>query len=239
MRTWWCPAWLVSLALLSSAVPAGYHGDPPQEALGTISGAVLFTGNVPLPREIMTTDGGIIKHSDLVVDPKTNGLRHVVVILEDEPARRKLQKAGAVLLDQRDMVFLPRVVAVQHGQAVRFENNDLCNHSVMASATVEDDQFNLFVTQEKPVEHVFAVQKHPVQIGCSIHPWMRAWVFIVPHPWFAVTDEKGRFSIDRVPPGKYTLLLRHPDTGHLERRPVEVDGGKRTELKVEWSKAGE
>jgi plastocyanin len=239
MRTWSCPVWLLSLALLSSAVLAGYHGDPPQEAPGTIGGVILFTGKLPPPREIMTTDGGIIKHSDLVVDPKTKGLRHVVAILEDAPARPKLQKAAAVLVDQRDMVFLPRVVAVQHGQAVRFENNDLFNHSVMASSTVTDDQFNLFVAQARPVEHVFAVQKHPVQIGCSIHPWMRAWVFVSPHPWFAVTDEKGRFSIERVPPGKYKLLLRHPDTGHLERRQVEVDVGKSTELKVEWSKAGE
>src|SRR5260370_26930750 len=129
------------------------------------------------------------------------------------------------------MVYLPRGVAVKPGQPVRFENNDLCNHSVMASSTVKEDQFNLFVAQEKPVEHFFAVQKHPIQIGCSIHPWMRAWVFVVPHPWFAVTDEKVRFSIERVPPGKYKLLLRHPDTGNLERRPVEVNGGKRTELK--------
>jgi len=223
---------LALMAFLSLAISAASQENP-----GTITGVVLFTGNVPAPKNIVTTDGGIIKHSDLVVDPKTKGLRFVVATLEDAPVQPKLKKANPVLLDQKDMVFLPRVVAVQHGQAVQFDNSDLCNHSVMAASTVREDQFNLFVAQGKPIEHVFSVQKHPVQISCSIHAWMRAWVYVVPHPWFAITDEKGRFSIERVPPGKYTLLLRHADSGQLERRHVEIASGKVTEVKVEWSNA--
>jgi hypothetical protein len=66
---------------------------------------------------------------------------------------------------------------------------------------------------------------------------MRAWVYVVPHPWFAVTDEKGQFKIERVPAGKYTLWLRHADTGQQECRSVQVKEGELTDARVEWSKA--
>jgi plastocyanin len=231
---------LVVLSLSGSCLVRGAEKPAerprPQTATGTITGVVRYTGKVPPPKKIMTTDGGEIQHNDLVVDPKNKGLRYVVAILENAPARAKVQKAKPVLVDQRAMIFTPRVVAVQHGQAVRFENSDLCNHSVMASSTSKANQFNLFVTPGRPYTHVFELQKHPVQIGCSLHSWMRAWVFVVPHPWFAVTDAKGKFYVEKVPPGKYTLWLRHPDTGHQQRRPLEVKAGKTTQLNIEWKK---
>jgi plastocyanin len=191
---------------------------------------------VPPPKKILTSDGSTIQHNDLVVDPKSKGLRLVVAILENAPTRAKIQKAKPVLMDQRAMMFLPRVVAVQHGQAVRFENNDLCNHSVMASSIIKANQFNRFVTSGRPFTHVFEPHKHPVQIGCSLHPWMQAWVFVVPHPWFAVTDAQGKFHIKKVPPGKYTLWLRHPDTGQQQRRSLEIKAGKTAEVDIEWKK---
>ncbi len=207
-----------------------------QTDFGTIEGQVTFTGEVPLPKKILTTDGGMLLHNDLVVDPKTKGLRHVVVILENVPAQAKVKKKDAVLVDQRDMVFLPRVIAIQSGQKVRFENNDLCNHSVMAASTIPANQFNIVAAPNRPYEHVFEPQKHPVQIGCSLHAWMRAWVYVVPHPLFAVTDAQGKFRIERVPPGKYTLWVRHADSGTQERQQIQVKAGKTAEMKIEWQK---
>lgn len=205
---------------------------------GSIAGVVRYTGEVPPPQKVVTSDGRVIDHRDLVVEPKGKGLRDVVAVLEDAPAQPKVTNARPAYIDQREMVYLPRVVAVRHGQAVSFDNNDSCNHSVLASSTLPANQFNVFVASGKPYEHVFAPQKHPVQIGCSLHAWMRAWVYVVPHPWFAVSDARGNFEIKDVPPGKHTLWLRHPDTGHQEHREVEVQAGKTLELTVEWNKVG-
>src|SRR6516162_2853558 len=121
----------VGLLVLGFAAESlfGVADDPPREPVGAIYGVVRFTGKVPPAKQIMTTDGGVLQHHDLIVDSKTKGLRFVFATLEDAPVRPKLEKAPAVLLDQRDMVFLPRVIAVQDGQPVRLENNDLCNHS--------------------------------------------------------------------------------------------------------------
>ena len=209
--------------------------EPP--ATGTISGTVRFTGKVPEPKTITTTDSATIKHNDLIVDGKTKGLRYVFVQIEDAPPQPKIKKAKAVLIDQRDMIFMPRVVAVQHGQAVRFDNNDNCNHSVMAASAVAANQFNRFIDANQPFEHVFEPQKRPVLIGCSLHGWMRAWVYVVPHLWFAISDSEGRFQIAAVPPGKHTLLLTHPDTGLQERRMVQVEAGKHISVTVDWENA--
>jgi plastocyanin len=214
-------------ALLGADVPAA----------GSIQGVVRFTGQLPPVQIITTSEGGKLEHHDLVVDARTKGLRHVFVSLEDAPAQAKVANAKPVLMDQKDMLFLPRVVAVQHGQAVRFDNSDLCNHSVMAVSTVAANQLNVFVTPTKPIEHVFEPQKRPVLIGCSLHGWMRAWVYAVPHPWFALTDAEGKFQIAGIPPGKYTLLCHHADTGLQERRTVQVQAGKTTTLQLDWEKA--
>jgi plastocyanin len=220
-----------ALFLVLCCVPAWAF---PTADSGTIEGRILFTGNVPPPKKFLTTDGSVLLHSDIVVHPKTKGLRHVVVVLEDAAVQPKVEKADPVLVDQRDMVFLPRVVAIQHGRVVRFENNDLFNHGVTAFSTVASDQFNVLVPANQPLEHIFSQQKNPIQIGCVLHPWMRAWIYVVPHPWFAVSDADGKFKIDKVPPGKHTLWLRHPDTGYQERHQVEVRVGEIAELKLKW-----
>jgi plastocyanin len=210
----------------------------PDASTGTIKGTVRYTGVIPDAQKVLTTDGQTILHYDLVVDVKTKGLRHVAVVLENAPVQPKLAKAKSVLVDQRDMLFIPRVVAVQHGQAVRFENNDLGNHSVMATSTNGANAFNVVAGPGQPIEHVFEPQKLPVQIGCSLHGWMRAWVYVLPHPWFALTDARGNFKIDRVPAGKYSVLLSHPDTGHRERREIVVRPGQTVELAIDWEKVG-
>jgi len=227
---------VLSLFLGWCMLPASSHE---QTEFGTIEGQVRFTGIVPPPKKIMTNDGTTLLHNDLVVDPKTKGLRHVVVVLENAPAQSKAKKEDAVLVDQRDMVFLPRVVAIRNGQKVRFENNDLCNHSVIASSTKSANQFNIVAASNQPYVHVFEPQKHPVQIGCSFHPWMLAWIYVVPHPWFAVTDAQGKFRIERIPSGKYSVWLRHADSGLQERQQVHVEAGKTAKSKIEWPKAND
>lgn len=204
-----------------------------EPATGAIQGLVRFTGAVPAAKRIQTTDGGVIFHSDLLVDPKSKGLRYVTVVLENPPPAR-ITRNDTVLIDQRDMVFVPRVVAVQDGQKVRFENNDLVNHCVQSNSVTAENAFNVVTVPNQPYEHRFKTQKHPIVIGCPIHAWMRAWIQVVPHAYFAVTDAHGAFRIDKLPPGKYTLAFTHFDTGLKEKRTVEVGAGKTAVVELEW-----
>ena len=141
------------------------------------------------------------------------------------------------MIDQKDMLFVPRVVAVQHGRPVRFENSDGCNHSVITAARLPENEMNVFVTARDPVTKAFAAEKAPIRIGCALHGSMTAWLYVAPHPWMAVTDEKGAFALKDVPPGKYTLWLKHPDTGLQERRQVAVRAGETAEAAFEWKES--
>lgn len=225
--------WLIAgLGVLLAA--AGAAG---REKGGTVQGVVRFTGDVPPARQLPTGDGGTIDHYDLVVDAKTKGLRWVVAALEDAPAQPPAEAEAAVVIDQKGMLFAPRVIAVQHGRPVEFDNSDPCNHSVCTAARRPENEMNVIVGVKQPVTKAFAAEKYPIRVTCALHPAMEAWVYVAPHPWVAVTDETGAFAIKDVPPGKYTLLLRHPDTGVNERRPVEVLAGGKVEVSVEWKES--
>ncbi|MBM3992835.1 MAG: hypothetical protein FJ303_01565 [Planctomycetes bacterium] len=217
---------IVIAALLAAQAPA----------TGTIAGTVRYVGVVPPDERVTLTDGQVILHNDVVVHPKSKGLRHVAVVLDWKTKVPADANAKPVLIDQRDLQFLPRVVTVQEGVKVRFENNDAFNHGVSAESIHPENTFNLTTPAGQPYEHKFKAQKNPIPIGCSLHRWMRAYVFVAPHPYHAVTSADGKFMIERVPPGKHTLLLVHPDTNYRDTITIEVRAGMTTDAAVEWKK---
>ena len=205
-----------------------------QSPTGTITGTIRYTGIVPPGERVTLTDGQVILHYDVVVHPKSKGLRDVAVVLDWKEKVPADAKAKPVLIDQRDLLFVPRVVTVQEGQKVRFENNDLYNHGVSATSIHPENTFNVTTPANQPFEFKFKWQKNPIPIGCALHAWMRAHVIVAQHPYHAVTDAQGKFRIDYVPPGKHTLLLTHPDTNFRTTVDVDVRQGITADLVLEW-----
>jgi plastocyanin len=201
---------------------------------GTITGVVRYTGVVPPSQRVTLTDGQVILHNDVVVDAKSKGLRNVAVVLDWKEKVAADAKAKPVVVDQRDMLFVPRVVTVQEGRKVRFENNDLYNHAVSAQSVHAENVFNVTTPAGQPYEHQFKWQKNPIPIGCVLHSWMRAYVITAQHPYHAVSDAQGKFRIENVPAGKHTLMLVHPDTNYRATVDVDVGAGKTAEVAVEW-----
>lgn len=201
---------------------------------GAITGAIRYTGVVPPNQRVTLTDGQVIEHNDVVVDAKSKGLRDVAVVLDWKEKVAADAKSKPVVVDQRDMLFVPRVVTVQEGRKVRFENSDLYNHAVSATSVHMENVFNVTTPAGQPYEHPFKWQKNPIPIGCVLHSWMRAYVIMAQHPYHAVTDKYGKFRIENVPAGKHTLSLVHPDTNYRATVEVEVEAGKAAEVAVEW-----
>lgn len=220
--------------LLCVLVALTLTGPARAQSTGTITGAIRYTGAIPPSVRVTLTDGQVILHNDVVVDAKTKGLRDVAVMLDWKEKIAADAKAKPVVIDQRDSLFVPRVVTVQEGQKVRFENNDLYNHAVNAQSIHAENVFNVTTPAGQPYEHKFKWQKNPIPIGCVLHSWMRAYVVVAQHPYHAVTDAQGKFRIDNVPPGTHKLSMIHPDTNYRAAQAVEVQAGKTAEVLVEW-----
>jgi plastocyanin len=211
--------------------------------LGTVQGIVTFHGKIPKAR--IADDAGV-RRDLLVVDRETRGLRYVVVYLTPVNTVSKRQSElppsspkAQVTVDQQDYAFVPRVVAVREGDPVIFTNSDPANHNVRTASAIPQNEFNVFTGTGGKYEHRFlADAKHrPIQLGCDIHPWMQAWVYVFDHSHFAVTDKQGHYRISSVPSGEYNLVLRQPDIRYTREQsvtistqwPVKVDAEIRAE----------
>jgi plastocyanin len=225
---------LLIVPLLASVLTAA--AGPEQTGKGTITGVVRFVGKPPAAEKIMVTDGSTIQHRPLVIDGQSQGLQGVFVVLADAPKQPTAKDLRPAVMDQRDWVFLPRVLAVQEGQEVEFQNNDGVNHGVHVTSGRAENEFNLVLSTGSTCRCAFVPQPEPIAIGCALHPWMRGWVYVVRHPWFAVTDAKGAFGIKEVPPGKYRLECRHSDVKLRARRDVEVKPGQETKVAIDWDR---
>jgi plastocyanin len=129
-------------------------------------------------------------------------------------------------IDQRSMAFIPHVLPVVVGTTVRFLNSDPTQHNVFSP---DHEKYNLGTwPQGQSKDHAFATcAKAPctyVQL-CRLHPEMEGYVVVLQNPYFAVTSADGRFKIDDVPPGNYTLGVWH-SKAKAQPKPVTVEAAK-------------
>lgn len=219
-----------------------------EDNVGAVSGRVTYRGKVPR-HEVSDLTGN---NAELfAVQAEHGGLREVVVFLEprDEETAGRVQRNTAsagkpaererpeVVIDQKDYVFVPHLVAVRAGQTVRFSSSDVANHNVRAISLEPKNQFNRFTGGGESYSHRFVLEKknRPVRIGCDLHRWMGAWVFVFDHDRFAVTGAEGKYTINRLLPGKYVLSIRQPDGGLKLDRDVEIAAGSPLTIDVEFT----
>ncbi len=138
------------------------------------------------------------------------------------------------IIDQLNLIFVPRVLAVQKGATVDFPNNDLVRHNVFSPPDC-CNQFNLGtydVGSSKPVTFDKTCE---VPLLCNVHAEMSAFVVVMDNPYFAVTARDGSFTIDNVPPGNYKLKTWHEKLKSVTQ-DVTVEGGKTTEVSFRLKK---
>jgi plastocyanin len=110
-----------------------------------------------------------------------------------------------VVIDQRGCEYAPRVAGVRAGQPIAFRNDDDALHNVHALGR-GSNQFNFGMPLAgMETRRTFALPQVMVPIGCDVHPWMRAYAGVVQHPFFAVTGADGKYLLQGLPPGSYTV----------------------------------
>ena len=173
-----------------------------------------------------------------VRNPKTGFLAETVVALE-RPSLSALAPEAAqnkCTIDQLNYQFVPETVVIRVGDTILISNSDDALHNVMTSDGGEP--FNVNVVKGKEFAHTFTQAgglEHPVRLGCVFHGAMRAWIYVFDHPWFQLTPKDGRFRLENVPVGEYTLGVVHP-AGKLRRtQHIEIKPNQTTSLEISLS----
>ncbi len=148
-------------------------------------------------------------------------LRAVVVDAGGEPVRDAVVQAlpldgtaadppvsAPVEIDQVDKEYVPYVTAVRVGTRVTFPNRDQIRHHVYSFS--EAKTFEIPLYEGTPAEPVVFDQRGEVVLGCNIHDWMRAYVFVSETPFFAVTGDAGTAVLE-LPAGAYSVRVWHPE----------------------------
>jgi hypothetical protein len=191
---------------------------------GTISGTVVMTGDVPqLAAQPVYKQlefcGSTIPDQRLVLGPGRT-LANAVVDLVGITAGKPIPRDRPVVLDNVKCAFVPHVRDATVGQTLEIHNADPFLHDAHAWLGTRT-LFNVGILPEHTVRRPLA-DAGLVHINCNVrHTWMHAYLFVGDNPYHAVTDHDGRFVIDQVPPGTYTLRVWHELLGSAER-PVTV-----------------
>jgi plastocyanin len=131
--------------------------------------------------------------------------RAAVVYMETAPqAAFEGGSAARVAMSQLNETFVPHVLAVRVGTVVEFPNNDTIYHNVFSLSKTK--RFDLGRYAKGQSKSVRFDEPGIVRVFCDIHSHMNAFILVFAHRFFDVTDDQGRYRIDQVPPGTYTLV---------------------------------
>jgi plastocyanin len=196
-----------------AAAPAGGAGAGKGSA--SVSGKVSFAGAAPAAEKIKVSADPYCQkeHKDglerKTVDVKDGGVKDVFVYVKSGISGTYPPPTDSVELDQQGCMYKPHLVALQVGQPLKIKNNDETLHNIHPRPTV-NAEFNIGHPR-KGMESTKTFDKKEIMIpvGCDVHPWMRSYISVVDHPFFAVTDEDGKFEIKGLPAGEYEIEAIH------------------------------
>lgn len=201
---------------------------------GTIQGVVTFAGTPPEPRQIPVTKdqdvfGATLPDERLIVS-EDGKIKNAVVFIAEIIEGKPLPKTLPAITNKGGR-FEPHVqVFPQREFLIRSEDPVLHNTHPYLGLKEEGgmSQYNVSLSRSEgdPPKEVRRSLKRPgmYQIRCDAHDWMRAWIWVLDHPYGVVTGDDGTFTLTDVPPGTYTLMAWHEE--------LEIDGVEK-EITVE------
>lgn len=197
---------------------------------GRIAGTVDFDGAFPADTVIQLTSdqtGCGQSVTDHRVERSGNHVAGVAVWLTDIRVGKALPLERRFELENEDCILIPRVQAVLAGGTLDVLSADIAMHTnrIVDVASGELQAFAPFNDNGQVVPFDRLLTKPAeLEVTCELHPWTKAYVLVLDHPYFAMTGKGGDFSIDGVPPGTYHLRAWHPVLGLVDQT-VTVGGG--------------
>jgi len=214
-RTLLTPILLGIFAITSAAAGAG-----------GITGKVTLEGQLLKAKTInMSSEPGCAKlystpptTEDVVVGPG-GGLKNVVVYVSAGAPKQTGPAAQPVSVTQKGCRFAPHVVAMQVNQEVRVINEDATTHNIHPLPTINREWNKAQPPGTPPLQETFAREEF-ISVKCNIHSWMHSYFVVLKTPYYFVSNENGAFTLERLPPGKYTLSAWHEVYGKQSQEVI-------------------
>jgi Polysaccharide lyase family 4, domain II len=208
--------WVGLLALVGNATPQSSYQVVSLRNAATITGTVKWSG--PLPRipsfpvnkdpEICDPESNKIRDLERLIVGPQGGVANTVVFLKDISRGKAMDiPEPRSFLDQKHCRYEPHILLVPENGPLRMQSSDATLHTIhMDGAATYNLPFpftNQVVSRTMPTAGL-------ANVRCNGgHAWMNAEILVVTHPYYAVTDESGRFELTDVPPGEYELVAWH------------------------------
>lgn len=208
----------------SSEQPAAAPGAQKVDAAtaGDVKGAVVLDGTAPKNEGIkMNADPVCVKENTTpqfqetyMVGSDGKSLANVFVYVKDGLGNYVYDPpTGSVTIDQKNCRYHPHVFGIRVGQTLEIINADPTLHNIHALPKANQEFNTGQPIQGMKTTHTFTAKEVMVPFKCDVHGWMNAYVGVLDHPYFAVTDADGKFDIKTLPPGTYTLEAWHEKLG--------------------------
>ena len=208
---------------------------------GDVTGKVSFDGKAPAATRLrMDADKVCAKaHTEAVMGEevvvnKNGTLKNVLIYVKDGLGGKKFDApAQKVVFDQSGCVYKPHVMGIMLGQELEVLNSDPTLHNVHSLSKL-NSQFN----QAMPMKGMKLTRKfdkiETFKVKCEVHPWMGAYMGVFNHPFFAVSDDSGNFTLKGLPAGEYTVEAWHEKYG-TQTAKVKVDAAGKVTVDFKFS----
>ena len=193
---------------------------------GSLTGKVSFKGAAPKLRAISMEADSVCaaKHSkpvypETVVVNDNGTLRNVFVYVKSGLEGKTFAVPGApVVLDQEGCLYKPHVLGIQANQELKVVSSDKTTHNIHPLPKVNREWNISQPPGADPIMRTFTRPEATIPVKCNQHPWMRAYIHVLSHPFYSVSGEDGSFKLEGLPPGDYELEAVHEEYGAMTQK---------------------
>jgi plastocyanin len=223
---------------------------PSAQATATISGIVSLSGQAPVMKSIDMSGAAmcaalhktpVLNEEIVAQDGKLANAVVYVKSVNGKPVENvwSFETTGtATKIDQKGCQYIPHVIAIQAGQTVNIYSSDDMAHNVHYMGANQEFSES-FQTPGSMKAKTFTEPELGGIFACNVHNWMKAYINVFPHPFFALTDASGAFALPKLPAGEYELAVWHEkanDSGKLEPADtVKIKLGDNQALKQDFT----
>ena len=195
--------------------PAGKAVDP--ATAGEVTGTVKLDGAAPKMKTISIAAEPSCAAarttpltSEAVVTGDGGALANVVIYVKSGAEGYSFPAPSApVKFEQSGCQYHPHVIGLQVGQTVEVINSDKTTHNIHPIPSANREWNESQPPGAAPLDKSFARDEVAIPVKCNVHPWMKAYMAVLPNPFFQVTDKDGKFDLKGLPPGTYTIVAWH------------------------------